>query len=76
MEADQVQASMQQIHERLRGEMRWSQAFQEDGAKQGRIAAQNLQVGCKVWLDASNIPTIRPTLKFDLKRLGLFQVRK
>jgi len=69
LEADQVQASMRPIHERLRVEMRRSQAVQEEGANQGRIPARNIQVGSKVWLDARNIRTIRPTRKLDWKRL-------
>jgi hypothetical protein len=32
LEADQVQATMQEIHEDLQVEMRWSQAIQEVGA--------------------------------------------
>jgi hypothetical protein len=51
-EADQVQATMQQVHEHLRVEMRRSQAVQEEGANRGRIPGPNIQVGSKVWLDA------------------------
>jgi len=74
-EADQVQAAMQQIHEHLRVEMRWSQAVQEEGANRGRVPAPNIQVGSKVWLDARNVRTTCPTRKLDWKRLGPFQVR-
>jgi hypothetical protein len=76
LEADQVQATMQQVHEHLRVEMRRSQAVQEEGANRGRIPAPNLQVGSKVWLDARNIRTTRSTWKLDWKGLGPFQVRK
>jgi hypothetical protein len=43
-EADQVQAVMQQVHEHLRVEMRWSQAIQGEGANRGRVPAPNIQV--------------------------------
>jgi len=52
LEADQVQSSIQQIHEHWRVEMRRSQVGQEDSANRGRILAPNIQVGSKVWLDA------------------------
>jgi len=71
---DQVQAMMQQIHEHLRVEMRWSQAVQEEGANHGRIPAPNIQEGSQVWLDARHIRTTRPTRKLDWKLLGPFMV--
>jgi len=75
-EADQVQAVMQQVHEHLPVEMRRSQAVPEEGANQGRVPAPNIQVGSKVWLDARNVRTSRPTRKLDWKRLGPFRVQK
>jgi len=73
---DQVQVTMQQVPEHLRVEMRRSQAVDEEGANRGRIPAPNIQVGYKVWLDARNIRTTRPTRKLDWKCLGPFRVRK
>jgi glycosylphosphatidylinositol phospholipase D len=67
---------MQQVHEHLQVEMRRSQAVQEERANRGRVPALNIQVGCKVWLDAHNIRTIRPTRKVDWKRLRPFRVRR
>jgi len=72
--ADQVQATMQQIHEHLRVEMRLSQAVQEAGANRGRVPATNIQEGSQVWLDARLVPTTRHTRKLDWKRLGPFTV--
>jgi len=63
---------MQEVHEYVRVEMRRSQALQEEGANRGRIPAPNIQVGSKVWLNARNIRTIRPTRKLDWKRFGPF----
>jgi hypothetical protein len=48
LDADQVQATMQCIHEHLRVEIRWSQVLKQKGANQGRICAPNIQVGSKV----------------------------
>jgi len=75
-EADQVQAAMEQIHEHLRVEMKWSQAVQEEGANRGRIPGPNIQVGSKVWLDARHVRTTRPTRTLDWTRLGPFRVQK
>jgi len=69
-ESDQVQATMQPVHEHLRVEMRWSQAIQEECANRERIPAPNIQPGSMVLLDARNVRTTRPTRKLDWKRLG------
>jgi hypothetical protein len=42
LEADQVQAMMQQVHEHLRVEMRRSHAVQEQGASGGPVPAPNI----------------------------------
>jgi hypothetical protein len=75
-EADQVQAVMQQVHEHLGVEMRRSQAVQEESANRECIPAPNIQVGSKVWLDARNVQSTRPTRKLDWKSLGPFRVQK
>jgi hypothetical protein len=56
--------------------MRRSQAIQEEGANRGHIPAPNIQVGTKVWLDACNVRTTRPTRKLDWKRLGPFRLQQ
>jgi hypothetical protein len=70
LDPDQVQATMQQVHEHLQVGMLQSQALQEEGANRGRILAPNMHVGSKVWLDARYIRTTRPTRKLDRKCLG------
>jgi hypothetical protein len=67
---------MKPVHERLRVEMRRSQAGQEEGANRGRIPAPIIHVGSKIWLDARNVRTTHPTRKLDWKRLGPFRVRR
>jgi len=72
--ADIVQAIMQQIHEHLQGEMRQSQAEQEEGANRGRTPAANVREGSQVLLDARHIRNTRPTWKLDRKWLVQFSV--
>jgi hypothetical protein len=55
LEADQVQATMHQVHEHVRVEMRRSQVIKEEGANHEHIPAPNIQVGSNVWLDARTI---------------------
>jgi hypothetical protein len=74
LSADQVQATMQQIHEHLRIDMRHSQVIQEGAINRARTPAWSIQEGTQVWLDARHIPTTRPPLKLDWKRLGPFRV--
>jgi len=74
LDADHVQATMQQIHEHLRVEMRRSQAVQGEGTNRTRIPAPNILEGTQVWLDAQHIRTTRPTRKVVWKRLGPYRV--
>jgi hypothetical protein len=76
LEADQVQATMRQVHEHLRVEMRSSPAVKEEGANGGRTPTPNIQVESKVWLDACNVQTTCPTRTLDWKRLKPFRVLK
>jgi len=55
IDADRVQATMQQIHDHLRVEMRRSQAVEEERANRGPIPAPDVQEGCQVWLDARHV---------------------
>jgi len=55
--------------------MRGSQAVQGEGTNRRRVPAPNIQVGSKLWLDARNEQTTRPTRKLDWKHLGQFRVR-
>jgi len=57
LNADQVQATMEQIHEHLRVEMRRGQAVQEEGPNWTHIPAPNILDGTQVWLYAQHIRT-------------------
>jgi hypothetical protein len=76
IDADRVQATMHQIHEHLRVEMRWSQDIMEDRANKKRLPAPQMQEGTKGWLDARQIRTTRPSRKLDWKRLGPYTIRR
>jgi len=68
--ADQVQAIMQQVPEHLQVKMRRSQAILEEGANHARISAQDIPKGSQLWFDTRHFRTTRPTLKLDWKQLG------
>lgn len=51
LDADQVQITMQQVHEHLRTEICQSQAGQLEGANCERTPAPNVSEGSHVWLD-------------------------
>jgi hypothetical protein len=76
IDADAVQAAMQQVHEHLRVEMRRSQDIMEEGANRKRLPAPQIDEGTKVWLDARHVRTTRPSRKLDWKRLGPYAVKR
>jgi len=76
VDADQVQATMHQIHEHLRVEMRRSQDIMEEGANRRRLPAPQIQDGTEVWLDARHVRTVRPSRKLDWKRLGPYTIKR
>jgi len=71
---DQVQTTMQQIHDHLSVEMRWSQAVQDEGANKGRIPARNILEWSPGWLDTRHVRTTRPTRQSVWKWSGPFRV--
>lgn len=73
LDVDQVQATIQHVHEHFTVEMRCSQAVQEQIANRGRIPVPYIPVGYKVWLDARNLRTTCPTRKLDWKPLDLIK---
>ena len=73
LDADQVQATMKEIHEHLRVEMRKSQAVRKEGANRTQIPSPNIQEGSQVWLDARHVQTTRHTRRLNWKRLGPFR---
>jgi len=74
LDADHVQATMQQIHEHLQVEVRRSQEIQEEGANRGPIPTPNIQVWSQGWLVARYVWTRRPTWQSDWKWFERFTV--
>lgn len=67
---------MENITTILRHEMNWAQARHEQYANTSRQPNYSYQVGDRVWLDARNIQTKRPSKKLDWKNLGPFTVSR
>ncbi|KAI0992729.1 hypothetical protein K3495_g15456 [Podosphaera aphanis] len=67
---------MNDLNTFLRENMTASQAFYEKYANQHRSNPSSYQVGDKVFVNAKNIKTKRPSKKLDWKNLGLFQIVK
>jgi len=76
LDADQVQPALQQLHELLRMEMKWSQDIMDEGPNTGQLPAPNSQVGTKVRLNARHIRTMIPSRKLAWTQLGPYWVAK
>jgi transposase InsO family protein len=66
--------TLAEIHEHLRLEMGRAQERQAASADRRRLPAPRFLPGDRVWLDARNIVTRRPSRKLDHRRLGPFEV--
>jgi len=60
--------TMRELHAHLQTEMGYVQERQQENADGHRHPAPSFQVGDKVWLNAKNIRTRRPSQKLDNKR--------
>jgi hypothetical protein len=63
-----------EIHSHLRTELGRAQDRHAYGADRNRLPAPQFLPGDKVWLNARNIATRRPSRKLDHRRLGPFEV--
>ena len=75
-EANKFADRMAELQAFLRDEMTWAQATQQEYANRKREPAPAYRVGDEVWLDASNITTLRPSKKLDWKKLGPYKIIK
>jgi hypothetical protein len=75
-EANKFVDRMTELQSLLRDEMTWAQSLQQEYANRKRDPAPAYQVGDRVWLDARNIITIRPSKKLDWKKLGPYEITK
>ena len=74
-EARSFVITMTELHAHLRTEMGCAQERQQDNADRRRVPAPFFQVGYKVWLNAKNIRTRRPSRKLDNKHHGAYEVK-
>ena len=65
---------IQEIHDYLRAKMGRAQAIQAEGGNRRCTPAPVFRPGERVWLDARNIKTRRPSVKLDHRRLGPYEV--
>jgi hypothetical protein len=72
--ADSIANTMQDIYEHVKLEMGRAQERQQEQADRHRLPAPKYIVGDKVWLNARNIRTLRPSQKLDHRRLGPFPI--
>ena len=63
-----------EIHDHLRAEMGRAQDRQAGNADENRLPAPRFLPRDRVWLNARNITTRRPSRKLDHRRLGPFEV--
>jgi len=75
-EARSFIVTMTELHAHVRTEMAYAQERQQENADRHRLPAPCFQVGDKVWLNAKNMKTRRPSRKLDNKRNGPYEVRE
>jgi len=66
---------MTELHAHLRTEMCYAQARQQENADRHRLQAPSSQIGDKVWLNAKDIRTRRPSRELDHKRHRPYEVK-
>ena len=72
--ARRTASRLSDIHEHLRTEIARAQDRYASNADNHRVPAPKFLPGDKVWLNARNIATNRPSRKLDHKRLGPFEI--
>ena len=65
---------LHEIHELIRAEILYAQAKRQEDADRSRVPAPVYQPGDRVWLNARNITTRRPSVKLDHKCRGPFPI--
>ena len=74
IEGLETATKLHEIHELIRVEIPYAQAKQQEDADRSRVPTPVYQPVDRVWLNARNITTRRPTVKLDHKRLRPFPV--
>ena len=74
--AQQVSATMKEITEHLQAETFRAQHRQKEYADGKRQPAPIFKVGDKVWFNAQNVTTQRPSHKLDHRHIGPYEIIK
>ncbi len=74
--ADEFTTRMEEMNDHLRDEMLIAQAIFESSANRRRRPCPRYLVDDKVWLNAKNLNTARPSVKLDDHNVGPFRVKK
>src|ERR1700690_4106547 len=72
--AQQMAQQIEQLFSELRAEMKRAQAVQSEQANKSRRVGTELRIGDKVWMDARNLSTARPSKNLDWKRSGPYEI--
>jgi hypothetical protein len=75
-DAEEFARKMQAISDYVRSQMTSAQARYEEQSNKTRQPARQYKAGQRVWLDARNIRTLRPSKKLDWKFLGPFTIKR
>jgi hypothetical protein len=75
-DAQATAQSLKDIHDHLQAEILRAQHRYQESADRRRSPAPAFKEGDKVWLNAKNIVTRRPSRKLDHRRLGPFTISK
>jgi RNase H-like domain found in reverse transcriptase/Reverse transcriptase (RNA-dependent DNA polymerase)/Integrase zinc binding domain/Integrase core domain/Chromo (CHRromatin Organisation MOdifier) domain len=72
--AYQAASDMQELHDYLRDQIRITIGQYQAATANRRLPIPDYPIGERVWLDAKNIRTMRPSKKLDHRRLGPYEV--
>ena len=72
--ANTLSQKMNEIFEQMKAEMSRAQTIQAKQADKHCRKGVELRIGDRVWMDARNITTQRPSKKLDWKRLGPYEI--
>jgi hypothetical protein len=76
LEARQLSSKIKEITEHLQAEILRAQHRHQDQANKKRSPAPAFKVGDKVWFNAQNVMTQRPSKKLNHRRLGPYLITK
>ena len=75
-DAQQATTKMKEIVEHLQVEILWAQHRHQEQADRRRAPALAFCIGDRVWFNAQNITTQRPSQKLNHRRIGPYGITK